>query len=369
MKICHVSSAHESNDVRIYHKECMSLASAGYDVSLIVADGNGSGSKGAVSVYDVGKPAGRLNRMLRVVARVLKRAAEIEADIYHFHDPEILRLAPQYQKRLGKPFIYDVHEDYREGIRDKEWLPSIIRGLVAKLAGLFEDRAVRRLAGVVAATPHIARHFESHPNCAVVQNYPIMDEFSACDLERKTKRGLFVYVGGASRLRGAREMVKAVRLLEAPSRLAVAGDWEDEELLLECRDIAGPERLSVLGHIERESVKDLLGSAIAGLVLYHPAGNHVWSQPNKLFEYMSAGIPVIASNFLLWREIVEGNECGICVDPLKPEEIASAMEQILNNPSEAKKMGQRGRAAIECIYNWELASVQLIDLYKHVMTN
>jgi len=107
---------------------------------------------------------------------------------------------------------------------------------------------------------------------------------------------------------------------------------------------------------------------MAGLVLYHPVPNHTDAQPNKLFEYMSAGIPVISSNFPLWKEIVEGHQCGICVDPLKPDEIAKAIQWILDNPEKAKKMGENGRRAVEEKYNHTVEEKKLLTLYKLLLS-
>jgi len=103
-----------------------------------------------------------------------------------------------------------------------------------------------------------------------------------------------------------------------------------------------------------------------GIVTFHPEPNHLFSSPVKMFEYMSAGIPVIVSNFPLWKEIVEGNNCGICVDPLNPEEIANAIKYIFENPAEAKKMGENGKTAVLEKYNWEKESEKLIEVYTRL---
>lgn len=79
---------------------------------------------------------------------------------------------------------------------------------------------------------------------------------------------------------------------------------------------------------------------------------------------MSAGIPVIASDFPLWKEIVEGSGCGLLVNPLDPEAIAEAIKWLLENPEKAETMGKRGRKAIEECYNWDKESVKLISFYR-----
>jgi len=82
---------------------------------------------------------------------------------------------------------------------------------------------------------------------------------------------------------------------------------------------------------------------------------------------MAEGLPVIASNFDLWKEIVEKNKCGLCVNPLNPEEIAEAVKYILNNPKEAEIMGKNGIKAVENKYNWGSESKKLINFYAELM--
>ena len=82
-----------------------------------------------------------------------------------------------------------------------------------------------------------------------------------------------------------------------------------------------------------------------------------------MFEYMAAGIPVVASNFPLWKEIIEENKCGICVEPANVEQISDAVNYLLNNPEEAQRMGANGRKAVEEKYNWNNEAKTLLQLY------
>jgi glycosyltransferase involved in cell wall biosynthesis len=119
--------------------------------------------------------------------------------------------------------------------------------------------------------------------------------------------------------------------------------------------------------LDRNEVAKLLSTSTAGLVLFLPEPNHIESQPNKMFEYMSASIPVIASNFSLWRSIIEKNNCGICVDPMDSHEIAEAIDFLTWNPEDAKQMGKNGQAAIKRIYNWGIEEKKLLRLYENLI--
>jgi glycosyltransferase involved in cell wall biosynthesis len=82
-----------------------------------------------------------------------------------------------------------------------------------------------------------------------------------------------------------------------------------------------------------------------------------------MFEYMAAGVPVIASHFPLWRQIVEGNACGICVDPLDPQAIAGAIDYLATHPEDAERMGRNGQRAVAAKYNWNIEEQKLLDFY------
>ena len=168
-------------------------------------------------------------------------------------------------------------------------------------------------------------------------------------------------MGGIARIRGAFEMLNAVE--KTTCRLLLAGNFEaglEQELM----KMPGWPQVEPLGFVDRTGVQATMARSIAGMVLFYPEPNHINAQPNKMFEYMSAGIPVIASNFPLWKEIIEGSECGICVDPLDPEEIARAIQFIVEHSAEAKQMGKNGRKAVEQTFNWEKEEKKLIKVYE-----
>ncbi len=372
MIIAQLTSVHSPTDVRIYGKISSTLVKAGHEVHIVAPCDKGVGQEtlGGVVMHYLPVSQNRIRRVLKLVGRVLKVAAALKVDIYHFHDPDFLPYAPFFQHYVGRPVIYDAHEDVRLNLLSRTWLSPVMRKPFAFGVGLCEDMVIPRLAGVIAATPAIARRLTKSANQVMVQNFPLLDELARPRNFRVTESlATFVYAGGISSLRGVQEAIQALPLAGADARLALAGQWSPESWRSQCMEMEGWNQVDEKGFLDRPALAELLNSAVAGLVLYHPTQAHLEAYPNKLFEYMSAGLPVIASNFPLWRGIVEETGCGLLADPLNPEDIARAMQWMLDHPEEAAAMGRRGRKAVEERFNWESEASKLIAFYEKLLGN
>jgi glycosyltransferase involved in cell wall biosynthesis len=270
----------------------------------------------------------------------------------------------------GKDVIYDVHEDVPKDVFSKKYLPIWSKPLISWLADKLEILVAKHFSGLVTVTPSIAERFRPvNSRTVVVHNYPYQKEIVGAEkaLPWKTRRQSVAYVGLISENRGIREMAAAMNLLPEglPATLELAGPVTArlEELI----DRPGWERIHNLGLLDQLSAFRLLHVVRAGLVLYHPEPNHLEAMPLKIFEYMGAGLPVIASDFPLWRRILGDSGCGILVNPLDPQSIAEAIEYILKHPHEAEEMGRRGQAAVVEHYNWEAQAAKLVSLYSGLM--
>ena len=368
-KICHMSSVHSMNDIRIFIKECQSMSVQGYEVN-IVAQHDKCEIINGIKIECVHKPANRLIRMTKTIKQVYKKALKVNADLYHFHDPELILVALKL-KRMGKKVIYDVHEDVPRQILTKKWIWQPFRRSIALLVRQVEKVAGKKFNKIIAATPSIAKNFPEDKT-EIVQNYPLKDELLQLNpkYSYKERNNNVAYIGGISEIRGIREMISAINLVDEQHdvKLLLGGSFMPSKLESEMKNDPGWRKVNYLGWLSRERLSNCLSNTKIGLILFHPAPNHIEAQPNKLFEYMSAGLPVVASNFPLWQEIIEENNCGVCVDPLSADEIAETINWLIENPERAKKMGENGRRVVEEKYNWENEAKKLIKVYEELLT-
>lgn len=368
ISICHLTSVHGRYDTRIFLKECRSLANNGFSVTLIVADGRGDEIREGVCIRDVGESKNRMDRIVHTTMRVFEHAIEADADIYHFHDPELIPAGLKL-KRRGKKVIFDAHEDLPKQLLGKPYLNKIAKVALSKSFAIYESWACSRFDGVVAATPVIRNKFLSINKASLdVNNYPLLGELASDMLQWSDKKdGNICYIGGVTRIRGIGVVVEALKYVSSSARLQLVGNFSDAVLEKSTHANEGWRYVDAFGFLDRDAVRDVLGRSVAGLVTFLPSPNHTDAQPNKMFEYMSAGIPVIASNFPLWKEIIEGNECGLCVDPGDPKAIASAIDYLVLNPEAAEQMGRNGKQAVENKYNWSMEEVKLLNFYEGLL--
>ncbi|HET7813799.1 MAG TPA: glycosyltransferase family 4 protein [Candidatus Baltobacteraceae bacterium] len=357
---------HPASDTRIAYRECASLAEAGYEVVLIAA-GEAPALPAGVRLRSVPLPKNRVDRMTHTIWNVYKAALDERADVYHFHDPELMGVGLALRAR-GAQVVFDVHEDIPQDIVDKPWIPGALRRPLSVTSALFLRAMHRWYSAIVTATPAIARRFP-HRRTVVVANYPRIEELpQGGNDDFATRPRAAIYLGAITELRCIEEMMAALTspALSPDIHLRLAGHFESAALETRVRAMPGWQQTEFLGFCRRADVAAAFSGARVGLLLFRPAANHEEAMPTKLFEYLGAGLPVVISDTLRCSQIVRDYDCGIVVKPSDIDGIARAITFLVENPAIAQAMGERGRRIVTERYQWTSEANKLKQLYAEI---
>ncbi len=364
IKVCHITNVHASDDARIFHKECVSLAAAGYEVAL-VAPGESREDKGVRVIGCGEKPTSRVKRATSFAKKIVKTALELDCDVYHLHDPELLLYAKRI-KRRGKLVVFDSHEDY---FFEKDYLPKPLRKIVSRAYLAYESNIMKSLDGLICCYRKTRERLEPKCKlCEMIYNFPLKTP----PVERETRsddRFIIGYAGGVDGFWNHERILEALR--DEPNVLyRVAGRCGDE-YLAKLRATPGWDKVEFLGKIPfREVQSRIYGEANLGVALlgYIPEcnGKEGNMSNTKLFEIMNAGLPVLATDFDLWKDVVVANRCGLCVNPYDVDAIRDAIRYFRSHPDETAEMGRNARKAIEEKYNWNVDEAKLLKFYERL---
>jgi glycosyltransferase involved in cell wall biosynthesis len=373
-KVCLITTVHQAFDIRIFHKQAQSLSKAGYAVSLI-ATYNKEEIVDGVRIIPIPKATNRFKRIFGSTLTALKLALKQDADIYHFHDPELYLLEVFIKILKRKPVIHDAHEHYSKDILAKEWIPEKYRKLYLFVFEAIEKFSLNFIDAVVYVVPDIKNRYSNFKGEFLeIRNYPKLELFN-CELnqnERNHKKVIFI--GGLTPVRGITELVAAFSCVKQKipdAKLDLLGPISVKykqklQTIINERDLN--ENITFYGQIPVNKLNYYVSKASIGIVPYLPiTENNVIGLPNKIFEYMSCGCAVVCSNFPLYKEIVEDNKCGFTIDPTNPEEIAEKIIYLIQNPDKAREFGENGYKAVEEKYNWENEAQKFLDLYKSLI--
>lgn len=364
MKICHMTSAHKSTDVRIFVKECVSLSDAGYDVTL-VAPGE-SFEQDSIHIVGVGAmKATRLQRMVLSAYSVFKAARATDADVYHLHDPELLPYGLKL-KRKGKYVIFDSHENILAFVQEKRWIPKQLRRPIQSIWLRFLRKALPQMDGLITVTPHMNEGLTKYnPNVVTVANFPIVSKEQTESKVVQRDVNQLCFAGGVNEQWCHEAIIEAIQTLP-DARYVLAGKGTSG-YLDRLHALDKESKVTYQGVIPHAEAQTLLQSSGVGMAICEKSANTIGAEGSlgntKLFEEMLAELPVIATNFSSWREILDEGPCGICVEPNDRKAIREAIQWMQAHPLEARTMGKNGRKLVLERFNWESEKEKLLSFY------
>ncbi len=373
--VCILSSVHIALDNRVFYREAQSLACNGYDVTLIAVHDKTEIKDG---VRILGLPRVPRWQRPRLWLEIYKRAKATQADIYHFHDPELLLVTPFLRWRTGKPTVYDVHEVYPDFIKVKDYMPAWLRFPIAWAFRWLEPLLAWMQSGLIFSDDEIGKAFDGIKKPKVTLfNYPAVDfvEKAASGLGEEARKPTVLYLGGMERNRGTALMIDAFsQLLEKrpDARLLLVGHFMPPELEEEVRQDAvqrGIESaVTITGRVPFERIGEYLREVSVGWVSWQPVPKNEKNIPTKLFEYMAYGLPIVSSDLASTRPFVRNRENGFLVTADDPAAHAKALNNLLSDPDGARMMGLRGQRLVMTQFNWGEMEARLLNLYDTLLS-
>ena len=364
IRVCHLTSVHKHNDNRIFHKECKTLLANGYEVFLI-APGVEDQIIDGVQVVGVPKHTNRFKRVLLTAClHVFKKAKRVKADVYHFHDTELIPVGLML-RMLGRKVIIDVHENSAGAIMSRAYVKSMfVKRVLSTGIKILEKGSSRFFSAIVTARPDISELFQKH-HPFTLRNFPVLPVYE--EIENvpvpKPKKAI-IYVGGMTEIRGVRELITAFEHIE-DAELWLLGFFGTESFEKECKALAGWKNVNFLGQVEATEIFGYIKKADIGIVTFLPAPNHITTLATKPFEYMACGLPMVMSHFPYWKNFF--GDSSLYVDPSKPNEIVDAVHQLLGDPALMERMHKKNLELTRNEYNWEKESKILLEAYKHAL--
>jgi glycosyltransferase involved in cell wall biosynthesis len=348
MRICHITTVHAQKDARIFYRMCRALAENGLTVLLVAP---WSAEDPIVETSSWNERIARSPRVKRI-ALALRAALAAKADVYHFHDPELIPLG--LVLKFLRPYsavVYDVHEDYPAMMRVKYWIPKPLRRLVAWAAHLANTAAGFFLNGIVTADPSVQNDFKglAAKKTIVYYNFPILQFFSQPKHEEAAEKADLVYVGGMSDRAGTFVLLDALVLLAKQGikptvRLAGYTDGERGLAAIQeaIRNYGLTQQVELVGRIPYSHVPGFIRGGRIGLVTLQPIAKFMKNIPTKMFEYWACGLPVIASDLPPIRPFLSEGKNGLLFNPSSASDLAGAIEKLLASPAQSQAMGNAG---------------------------
>ncbi|WP_339213224.1 glycosyltransferase [Ornithinibacillus sp. FSL M8-0202] len=367
-RVVHLTTVHHPYDPRIFHKECKSLAKAGFDVTLIAQEAEEASSTGDINHIKLKKYGSRLKRMILGTIDAYRKAKKLNADVYHFHDPELLPVAWLLKKK-NNVVIYDIHEDYITSILQKDYINKPVKKIIAKTYKFMEAFFSRKFELCLAEK----YYKDIYPRGRCILNYPTINE-NVIHHQRVNDilESELLYTGNVTHVRGALIHAKIPSIDESikvhfVGKCSSSVANEMYQVAKDTKDNLVFEGIDKFVQKERIEACYLSKNWLAGIALFPPTEHYMKKELTKFFEYMGAGLPILCSNFPVWKDFMETYQCGIAVDPFNDDEIKQAIHYLKSHPEEVRTMGENGKKAVLESLNWNVEEQKLIGWYKELL--
>ena len=301
---------------------------------------------------------------------ILLRCLWLRPAVVHVYVPEFLPFAFVF-RLLGAVIIYEVQEN----LYKKMHLKQFNRGFLLEWAfHCFDALARRHFYLIFTEHGYLDTYVNLAKPHAVIYNYPLLPflELFRQPYQSDPAQPLFFYIGWLSFERAFDTIIDGLARLKQvyPAFTAHLFGQQtfgnaDLEQLPAFNQVRG--NVHFHGYTDQRKAFPYAARATAGLALLKPVGDYPESYTTKMFEYMALGLPVITSNFPLYRDVVERHQCGFCLSPYDPAQLAAAMTYLIEHPEEARSMGERGRLAVEQGYNWTTEARKLLQFYRLIL--
>ncbi|EOP77529.1 hypothetical protein KOW_03225 [Bacillus cereus VDM006] len=365
-KVCIVSPIHDYKDIRVYQKQAKTIENSGYEVSLL-ARKDYDEKIGNIQIFAIPKSKNFLSRII-LQPKLLCKILKTRSKIVHLHNPDTILLG-FLLKMFNKKVIYDTHEDFSKRILIREWIPYSYRKLIAKVVTGLELMASRCFDGFIVTQEGLLAKYK---NALLIENAPIHQgelitrAYELSKLISKSNYIRVVYVGGISEQRGLRQIVQALEKINKTysCRLWLIGP--DSKEINELQKLNGWKYVDYLGKLPQEKAFSYVIKSDIGLCTILDVVDHAETSPNKIFEYMTLGIPFIASDFPKWEKKIGCSNAGCFVDPQNINKIADLILKIGSDENLKSYLSNNGKKYIYEKFNWERESEKLIEYYKKI---
>lgn len=368
--ICILGSNLNRQDPRIFWRQGISLVSAGYVVSYVVSDNEPKETIQGINIIPTGYLAkSRIQRLFLSKYFFYQKAIEINADVYQICSPELIPVGLKLKKK-NKKIIFDLREDYTSFVLEMKWIPSVILRKFALFAvRRYLNQTLKKYNAVLGVTPHIFDNLNLAPcPTVVITNFPIVISREITTDEYIKLNNNLCYIGSVYP-KSHQENIFNILCSFKELNYTIFG-FIGDDLMTELSKSANWSRINYIKSFSKEKLLEVLKCATIGNAIIDYSPNLGYKKGSlgviKLFEYMESAIPVICTDFILWKEIIDKYKCGICVNPQNEEEIRLALEYLINNKKEAYQMGQNGRRAVIEKYNWESQAVKYLQTINEI---